>query len=49
MSKYRLNPVLSIPSIVRDCLDGYATVDQAVEAIREILEVATKEEYYECR
>ncbi|GAH15712.1 unnamed protein product [marine sediment metagenome] len=38
--KYRLNPVLNIPSIVKDCLDGYATVDQAVEAIRKILEEA---------
>lgn len=26
-TRYRLNPINNIPSIVKDCLDGYATVD----------------------
>ena len=39
-TKYRLNPILSIPSIIRDCLDDYATIDQAVREIRKILEHA---------
>ncbi len=41
--KYRLNPVENIPSIIKDCLDGYATIDQAVDAIRRILTEALEE------
>jgi len=41
--RYRLNPILTIPGIVKDCLDGYAAIDQAIEAIRKILAETIKE------